>query len=138
VMSLARSRAARVVRLIPVAGLVAALGGTAALGSACDKRSEAADQPPLAPGELRVTANEHGFSPPSLALPKGAAGSLATVTFLRTTDQTCATEVVFPELDLKKTLPLNQPVAVQVPNDAARTLSFQCGMGMYKGALVVH
>jgi plastocyanin domain-containing protein len=144
-MSLARFRAARVVRvvarLVRAAGSVvvpAALGSAVALGSACDKRSAAADQAPLAPGELRVTANEHGFSPPSLALPKGTAGSLATVTFLRTTDQTCATEVVFPELDLKKTLPLNQPVAVQVPNDAARTLSFQCGMGMYKGALVVH
>jgi plastocyanin domain-containing protein len=32
---------------------------------------------------------------------------------------------------------LNQPVAINVPSDAARTLTFQCGMGMYKGALLV-
>jgi plastocyanin domain-containing protein len=134
-MRLAFVRAARV--LVPPTALVAALACTVVL-VACDKRSDASDQvPPAAPGELRVTANEHGFSPPSLALPKGAAGSMATVTFLRTTDQTCATEVVFPDLDLKKSLPLNQAVAVQVPNDTPRSLSFQCGMGMYKGALVV-
>jgi plastocyanin domain-containing protein len=104
---------------------------------ACDKKSDASVEVTGAPGELRVTAGEHGFSPSSLPLPKGGPGSLATVTFVRTTDQTCATEVVFPELDIKKTLPLNAPVTVDVPNDAARTLSFQCGMGMYKGALVV-
>ncbi len=104
----------------------------------CDKRSDAStDTPPAAPGELRVTANEHGFSPASLAIPKGAPGALAAVSFVRTTDQTCATEVVFPELDIKKALPLNQVVAINVPSDSARTLTFQCGMGMYKGALLV-
>jgi plastocyanin domain-containing protein len=129
-----RPSLARVSRvLVPVASIVAAV----VVFGACDKRSDASDQVPAAPGEMRVTANEHGFTPPSLTLPKGGAGSLATVTFVRTTDQTCATEVVFPDLDLKKSLPLNQPVPVQVPNDASRTLSFQCGMGMYKGALVV-
>jgi plastocyanin domain-containing protein len=118
-----------VVSLSCLAPAGASLGG-------CDKKSEAsADMG--APGDLRVTAGEHGFSPTSMMLPKGAAGSLATVTFVRTTDQTCATEVVFPDLDVKKALPLNTPVTIDVPSDAPRTLSFQCGMGMYKGALVV-
>jgi plastocyanin domain-containing protein len=108
---------------------------------ACDRRSDASTGStsiaPAAPGELRVTAGEHGFTPSSLAIPKGAPGSLATVSFVRTTDQMCATEVVFPELDIKKALPLNEPVAVNVPSDSARTLTFQCGMGMYKGAVLV-
>jgi plastocyanin domain-containing protein len=107
----------------------------------CDKRSDASTESPslapAAPGELRVVASEHGFTPSSHAIPKGAPGALTTVSFVRTTDQTCATEVVFPELDIKKTLPLNVLVAVNVPSDAARTLTFQCGMGMYKGALLV-
>jgi len=124
-------------RLSLVAVLV--LGVAGAFTSGCDKKSAAATEgPPLAPGEVRVTASEHGFTPASVSLPKGAPGALSTVTFVRTTDQTCATEVVFPELDLKKDLPLNQVVAVNVPADKARTLAFQCGMGMYKGALVVH
>ncbi len=108
--------------------------------SGCDKKSDASTEsspPPAAPGELRVVASEHGFTPPSLTIAKGAPGSMATVTFLRTTDQTCATEVVFPELDIKKPLPLNQAVAIDVPSDAPRSLTFQCGMGMYKGALLV-
>jgi plastocyanin domain-containing protein len=107
----------------------------------CDKKSDASTESPslspAAPGELRVVASEHGFTPSSLAIPKGSPGALTTVSFVRTTDQTCATEVVFPELDIKKTLPLNVLVAVNVPSDAARTLTFQCGMGMYKGALLV-
>jgi len=117
---------------------VVALVSLVTLGG-CDRRSEASTEsiPPAAPGELRVTAGEHGFSPSSLAIPKGAPGSLATVSFVRTTDQTCATEVVFPELDIRKALPLNDAVAVNVPSDSARTLTFQCGMGMYKGAVLV-
>ena len=70
-------------------------------------------------------------------MPKGPAGSKATLTFVRTSDKTCATEVVFPELNVEKPLPLNVPVSLEVPSDAARTLHFQCGMGMFKGALLV-
>ena len=84
-----------------------------------------------------MVADEHGFTPASLSLARGAPGSTAPVTFLRTTDKTCATEVVFPDLGVKKDLPLNQPVVIDVPTDAGRTLTFQCGMAMYKGALLV-
>lgn len=88
-------------------------------------------------GESRVTAGEHGFSPSSIAIPKGAPGSTHPVTFVRTSEKTCATEVVFPDLGVQKPLPLDTAVTIDVPTGAARTLSFQCGMGMYKGALVV-
>jgi hypothetical protein len=60
-----------------------------------------------------------------------------TLTFTRTSDDTCAKDVVFPELSIKKPLPLDVPVAVDVPSDAERTLTFQCGMAMYKSSLVV-
>ncbi len=89
------------------------------------------------PGAARVAVGEHGFAPTSLALAKGAPGSTVPVTFVRTTDETCAKEVVFPDLGIKKDLPLNKPVTIDVPTDTSRTLSFQCGMAMYKGALVV-
>jgi len=114
-----------------------------AAGLACGKKPEAAHESngssmlAEVTGQYRVVASEHGFTPGSLALPKGGPGSKVAVTFLRTTDKTCATEVVFPDLGVKKDLPLDTPVSVDVPTDAARTLAFQCGMAMYKGALVV-
>jgi plastocyanin domain-containing protein len=100
--------------------------------TACAKKSDAST-PPMAD----VTANEHGFSPSSIKLASGGPGSHGSVSFVRTTDKTCATEVVFPDLGLEKKLPLNQVVSVDVPTDAPKTLTFQCGMAMYKGAVVV-
>jgi plastocyanin domain-containing protein len=123
--------------------LCVGLAAAALLGVACSKKADASGESAgssiLATmgGALTVTAGEHGFAPTSLAIPKGGPGSKATVTFVRTTDKTCATEVVFPELNLTKPLPLNEAVAVDVPSDAPRTLTFQCGMAMYKGALLV-
>jgi plastocyanin domain-containing protein len=114
--------------------LTSAAAASVALG-ACDKKSDASTA--SSTGDLRVTAGEHGFAPSSLALQKGPPGSKVTVTFVRITEKTCATEVVFPDLGVKKPLPLNQPVPVNVPTDTARTLAFQCGMGMYTGALLV-
>jgi len=124
--------------------LVAVLIGSVA-ATACDKKSDSGGQPSPSPasaavpagGQVRVTIGDHGFSPGSVSVDKGAAGSTASVAFVRTTDQTCAKEVVFPDLGIKKDLPLNQVVTVDVPADAARTLTFQCGMAMYKGSLVV-
>ncbi|MDP9002508.1 MAG: cupredoxin domain-containing protein [Myxococcota bacterium] len=107
---------------------------------ACGKKSEATGEPgstlDLSAG-ARVIVAEHGFTPSSLILQKGAAGSTVPVTFVRTTETTCAKEVVLPDVGIKKELPLNTPVTIDVPADAARTLTFQCGMAMYKGVLIV-
>ena len=89
---------------------------------------------PAGNGEIPITANEKGFSPSSVTVQKG---SKATLVFTRTTDDTCATEVVFPELNIKKDLPKNTPVKIEIPTDKEQRISFQCGMGMYKSAVVV-
>ncbi len=85
-------------------------------------------------GNIAITADDKGFTPPSVTLKKG---EKSTLVFTRTTDQTCATAVVFPDLKIKKDLPLNVPVSIDIPTDTARSLSFQCGMAMFKGAVVV-
>jgi hypothetical protein len=133
VSSVARSEARdyiRVMRDWHPGRLARVLTALVVLGSMGCKKSSPA---PMAD----VTADEHGFTPPSLKIPSGGPGSRGTVSFVRTTNDTCATEVVFPDLQLKKDLPLNQVVRVDLPTDTAKTLSFQCGMGMYKGAVVV-
>lgn len=85
-------------------------------------------------GPIAITADDKGFTPPSVTLKKGAPASLV---FTRTTDATCATEVVFPDLKIKKDLPLKTPVTIDIPTDAPRSLTFTCGMAMFKGAVVI-
>jgi len=86
------------------------------------------------PSIINIVANDKGFIPSSVSVKKGVATQLV---FTRTTDETCAKQVVFPELKLTKDLPLNERVAIDVPVADARTLTFQCGMGMFKGKIVV-
>jgi hypothetical protein len=83
---------------------------------------------------IKITVGEDGFSPSTVHVKKGEHVMLE---FTRVSDKTCATEVVFPELNLKKDLPLNKPVQVHIPTDQARTLTYQCGMGMYKSTISV-
>ncbi len=85
-------------------------------------------------GVIKVTANEKGYTPSSVTVTKGQA---TTLEFTRTTDTTCARDVVFPDLNIKKDLPLNTPVSVSVPSDETHTYTFQCGMAMFRGSVLV-
>jgi plastocyanin domain-containing protein len=97
--------------------------------------TQAAAQPAAkATKEVAIKVGEDGFEPNEVKVSKGEETSLV---FTRMSDKTCAKEVEFPELKVKKELPLNQPVAVVVPSSEARTITFQCGMGMYKSKVVV-
>ena len=107
-----------------------------ALAVAACHKDDASTRPVVAVGDqvIAVVADEHGFTPGAI---ETRAGSKLTLRFTRTTDATCADKVVFPEAGIEKDLPLKQPVDVEVPTDKARTLGFQCGMGMFKSAVVV-
>lgn len=95
----------------------------------------ALDQAPDAPKPRRVEVaiTDQGFSPDSLEV---AAGVPIELVFTRKSDKTCATEVEVPSLKVKKLLPLNEPVAVAL-TPVKGTITFQCGMNMLKGRLVV-
>ena len=85
-------------------------------------------------GATKIVVDAKGFTPSEVHVEKGKPATLA---FVRTTDGTCATKVVFPELKLEKDLPLDTAVAINVPTDRARTLTFQCGMGMFQSSVVI-
>jgi hypothetical protein len=81
---------------------------------------------------VRVT--EQGFEPATVAL---RAGTPARLTFLRTTDATCGTEIVVPALNIRRALPLNEPVPIAFTPAQTGEIAFACGMNMLKGAIVV-
>jgi hypothetical protein len=89
---------------------------------------------PSAPGGIPVTVSRAGFSPARVEVLQNEPIRLA---FTRLDAQNCASEVVFPELGIRKALPVGQTVSVELPGRAAGQIGFACGMGMYKGAVVV-
>ncbi len=115
--------------------LVTALAFVVTGAVACKKKAPAAESP--APCATCVIVTDHGFNPSLVTLRAGLPGAKTTLTFTRETEDTCALDIVFPELHVKKPLPLNQAVSVELPTDEAHTFVFQCGMGMYKSSVVV-
>ncbi|MBI4470996.1 MAG: cupredoxin domain-containing protein [Acidobacteria bacterium] len=81
-----------------------------------------------------VELTERGYDPKSLRLKRGIPVRL---TFIRKTDDTCGMEVVIPEWNLKRDLPLNEPVVLEFRPDKSGEFSFACGMGMLHGSIVV-
>lgn len=80
----------------------------------------------------RVTVGDTAFEPARLTL---RAGVPARITFVRTSDKTCATEVVFPSLKITRALPLNEPTVVDMTPSSGE-LAFTCGMNMLQGTIV--
>ena len=84
--------------------------------------------------EAKVLVTEKGYQPAKLTM---RAGQLARITFVRTTDKTCGTEVVFPSLHIRRPLPLNEPVVIEFTVRDSGEIEFVCGMNMLRGTVVV-
>lgn len=82
----------------------------------------------------KIVVTESGFEPSEVTV---RAGTPVRLIFVRTTDKTCATEVAFPSLNIKRALPLNEPVQIDVPDAKAGNVEFSCGMNMLKGTVVI-
>ena len=81
-----------------------------------------------------VLVTESGYDPAKLTV---RAGEVARITFVRTTDKTCGTAVVFPSLNIRRALPLNEPVVVEFTPKSSGEIGFVCGMNMLRGTVVV-
>lgn len=86
------------------------------------------------PQTAKVLITKNGFEPSSLKLKVNVPAKL---TFLRQTNDTCATSVSIAEYKIKKNLPLNEAVVVEFKPTKTGTFAFVCGMFMMKGELVV-
>ena len=86
--------------------------------------------------KIAVALTENGYQPATLNL---RANVPAQLTFTRKTEATCGTEVQIPEFNIRKKLPLNQPVTIEFTPKKRATLAFGCGMDMMiHGKLVVN
>ncbi|MGZ3804092.1 MAG: cupredoxin domain-containing protein [Pseudobdellovibrionaceae bacterium] len=82
--------------------------------------------------ELSVT--EKGFEPPLVDV---APGKAVTLKITRKTDSTCATEIQIPSKKIKKTLPLNQTVSIDLGKLEKGEIRFGCGMNMMEGGRII-
>lgn len=83
---------------------------------------------------VRIKITQMGYEPGSITLKRGIPAQL---TFLRLTDNTCATEVVFPDYGINRPLPLNKAVTVRLTPRKAGEFAFTCGMNMHRGKMIV-
>jgi plastocyanin domain-containing protein len=80
---------------------------------------------------LQVTKS--GFEPSEI---KVKPGSHVVLNVTRTTDETCATSIQVKEKKIKKELPLNKVVMVDVGTLTKGQINFACGMDMISGHIV--
>lgn len=90
--------------------------------------------PARAPDEIEVTVDRNGYTPSVVEVARAGKVKLL---FKRTSAVGCGERVVFPALGIEKDLPVGTVVAIEVEAKAGERIAFTCGMGMYKGALVV-
>ncbi|MDO8577182.1 MAG: cupredoxin domain-containing protein [Candidatus Daviesbacteria bacterium] len=84
-------------------------------------------------GEVDITVSG-GYSPEVISIPLG---KTTKINFIRTDPTECLSEVVLPDFKIKKELPLNKKVTVEITPEKAGEFGYACGMNMYHGKIVV-
>lgn len=77
---------------------------------------------------------DNGYQPSRIEVRPGERVRLR---FVRRDYGGCTREVVFPSLNLRRELPTDQPVVVDLPALPLGETPFQCGMNMLRGSIVV-
>lgn len=83
---------------------------------------------------VKIRVDKNGFSPSSIEV---EAGHKLNLVFTRADKDNCGGTVVLPKYKIRKALPVGKDVIVSITPREAGNISFTCGMGMYKGSLVV-
>ncbi|MBI3109808.1 cupredoxin domain-containing protein [Candidatus Daviesbacteria bacterium] len=83
--------------------------------------------------EVDITVSG-GYSPEVISIKKG---KLTKINFLRTDPTDCLEEVVLGDFKIRKQLPLNQKVTVEITPTKTGEFKFTCGMNMFHGKIVV-
>jgi hypothetical protein len=83
---------------------------------------------------FKVAITEKGFMPQEIQYKTGKPLKLS---FIRVSDKSCGSEVVFEQLGIRKQLPFGEPVIIEIPTDKEGVINFTCGMKMFKGKIII-
>ena len=79
-------------------------------------------------------AVDGGYTPSTISIPKG---KTTTLTFLRSDPSSCLEEVVLPDFKIRKSLPLNKKVSIDITPKESGQYEIVCGMNMFHGKILV-
>jgi len=77
---------------------------------------------------------EGGYTPNTISIPQG---KTTKINFVRKDPSSCLEEVVLGDFKIRKYLPLNQKVTVEVTPRVKGEFDFACGMNMFHGKIIV-
>lgn len=77
---------------------------------------------------------EGGYSPEVISISRGKTTKL---NFIRKDHTDCLEEVVLSDFKVRKRLPLNQKVTIEITPQKSGEYGYACGMNMYHGKIVV-
>jgi plastocyanin domain-containing protein len=83
---------------------------------------------------VKIRVDENGFSPSTIEV---EAGHKLNLVFTRAGANNCGGTVVLPGYKIRRNLPVGKDVIVSITPRQAGTIRISCGMGMYKGSVVV-
>ena len=90
--------------------------------------------------EVTVTGNsinitvEGGYQPEFISIPKG---KTTKISFFRKDPSSCLEEVVLADFKIKKYLPMNKKVSIEIKPEKTGEFIFSCGMNMNHGKIKV-
>jgi plastocyanin domain-containing protein len=112
----------------------AALSLATLVGAALSPQTTEASAPESAQVREIEVIVDGGYQPGRITI---AEGERVRLRFIRREHSPCTREVVFPGLDIRRELPTNQPVSIDLPALAVGEYEFRCAMNMIRGTITV-
>ncbi len=83
--------------------------------------------------EVDITV-EGGYNPEVISIPKDQTTKL---NFFRKDPTDCLEEIVLGDFKIRRTLPLNKRVSIEITPKRKGEFMYSCGMNMYHGKIIV-
>lgn len=77
---------------------------------------------------------EGGYSPENIVIKKG---KMTKINFFRKDPSSCLEEVVLGDFHIRKYLPLNKKITIELKPEQEGEFPFHCSMNMYHGKIII-